>query len=424
MNKIASLLGTAALALGLASCSGGMHDAVADPYIPKAGSSVFLVGGLEKAYVAADQYISKDTASLSGQTVFEVELKDGQFSVAFSYQGADSWGGGSGEINIGILSNVDNGWSPDVRWGGVSPIGADKGAVDIEAGTTNITLSGMKSDNQYVLSGELYPAGGKLSLEDKGEFTIPVPNYLLLDGYFILGEMNEYKPDFEWLLMDGMKDAETGDVVYVYEFTPKRDSYSFGIAADSKWKTCYKNAAVKCDDVSTVGTRGTKLTKYVDNKDAEGNGGSDATITGLFKDLKTTLTVTTTEKGDVYVKVASGNDYDFAYEAGVLGDFDNAAGILFDGGSITLEYKDTMKEWGGGNGTCYYKVLKNLALSWDGGDLGGGAITGGTVPDGISIGEANGNAMIKGLQDGVTYKLTWTPNDDITRLTLDIEIIE
>lgn len=436
MRNIISFLVGSTFALCLASCSGGMHDASTDPY--KAGNvnasgegSVFLVGGLAAAYVDASQYKSKSTTVLSGQTVFEVALsKDGNIDFAFSYQGSDTWGGGTGEINFAILSDVDNGWSPNMRWGGVSgsPVKAG-GSADIEAGSTNITLSGMTSGHQYTLSGVLYAAGGVLSLEDKGEFTIPVPDYTLLDGYYVLFKSSDFKPTFEGLLADGVKNADEGTVTYTISFVPSADKDEFVIANNAKFSgTSYKGSvkgakkslSVRCDDPAS--SDGVALVKYVDKKsdDKDEKEGVNAPITHLLKDVETTITITTKTDGMVIVKVTSGDDTVNIANADIIFNGDNDFYDLTEGAFVFL-YNKGISNWGD-NDKFTFKVRPNKA--WDGTQIGFSNCIPGNIPDGVNLsgkddGNGGKNIVLSGLTDGTAYKLSFTPKG--LSLILDIE---
>lgn len=464
MRNIISFLVGSTFALCLASCSGGMHDASTDPY--RAGNvnasgegSVFLVGGLAATYVDGSQYKNKSTTLLSGQTVFEVTLsKEGNIDFSFSYQGSDTWGGGTGEINFAILSDVDNGWSPNMRWGGVSgsPVKAD-GSADIEAGSTNITLSGMTSGHQYKLSGVLYAAGGVLSLEDKGEFTIPVPDYTLLDGYFIRGVVAYYndegKVQRKWdvgdcgnfVLVNGAKSDE-GDVVYEVKWTPTiGDLNTEFLISDSKAKTLYKAFAKKKEEggkkvdveVPKLDIDGAELELSIADDEDNYSYGNIESKQNVLKGVEYTFRVRTTasnkdadgnETGKkVFVSVISGNDWDFFNETDAMGDFNNADGVPLSNGSFTIDYKNDMKAWGGGNGTCNFKI-RRIAGSWDYGDFGYGSIVNSPapiLPTGVEFKESWGNIQLTGLQNGTKYKFEFEPqSDDPEKLIMTVSVVE
>lgn len=434
MRNIISFLVGSTFALCLASCSGGMHDASTDPY--RAGNvnasgegSVFLVGGLAAAYVDASQYKAKSTTVLAGQTVFEVTLSnEGKIDFTFSYQGSDTWGGGTGEINFAILSDVDNGWSPNMRWGGVSgsPVKVD-GSADIEAGSTNITLSGMTSGHQYKLSGVLYAAGGVLSLEDKGEFTIPVPDYTLLDGYYVLFKSGDFKPTFEGLLTDGVKNAEEGTVTYTVSFVPEKDTDEFVIANNAKFSgTSYKGSvkgakkslSVRCDDPASPD--GVALVKYVDSKsdDKDEKEGDNAPITNLLKDVETTMTITTKTDGMVIVKVTSGNDFNLN-----LSEADIAFGTELDlvDNAVAFVWYKGVGNWAG-NENFSFKVRPNK--DWDADVVSANSFILGNTPDNVGLfikddGYGGQNTALSGLTEGTAYKLSFIPEGRNLMLTVE-----
>ena len=161
MKKLLSVFAAAAMLFGFASCSGDLHDVNQDPFA--ATKSVFLVGGIGDSVVDSSQYLSKGVPGL-GQNGYEVPLKDGKFSVEFTYTGADGWSAGAGKHAFTIMSNVDAGWDAAIaRWGnGKIEVGKD-GAIEISS--SNIILEGLEAGTKYTLKGSLTAAGGTISLE-------------------------------------------------------------------------------------------------------------------------------------------------------------------------------------------------------------------------------------------------------------------
>lgn len=457
MRNIISFLVGSTFALCLASCSGGMHDASTDPY--RAGNvnasgegSVFLVGGLAQAYVDESQYKSKSTTALAGQTVFEVALSsEGKIDFTFSYQGSDSWGGGAGEINFAILSDVDNGWSPNMRWGGVSgsPVKVG-GSADIEAGSTNITLSGMTSGHQYKLSGVLYAAGGLLSLEDKGEFTIPVPDYTLLDGYFIRGVVPYYEGDTlkrKWdvgdcgnfVLVNGAKSDE-GDVVYEVKWVATIGNLPVEfLISDSQAKTNYKVFAKNDQSLPLpkVDIDGAELEVVIaDDKDKENTYGNIESKQTLFENVEYTFRIRTTaskkEKDKdgneieigkkVFVSIISGNDFSLN-----LSEADIAFGSELElvNNAVAFVWYKGIGKWEG-NDNFAFKVRPNKA--WDDDVVGGDSIIIGNTPNDniqFSVMGNDRNAVLSGLTEGTAYKLSFTPEGRNLMLTVEeIEKVE
>lgn len=158
MKKILSVFAAAAMLLGLASCSGDLHDVNQDPFA--ATTSVFLVGGISDSVV--DSLTKVDV--LGDQKAYEVPLKDGKFSVEFTYTGADCWSAGAGKHAFAIMSNVDAGWDFAIaRWGNGKIEVGKEGAIEISS--SNIILEGLEAGTKYTLKGSLTAAGGTISLE-------------------------------------------------------------------------------------------------------------------------------------------------------------------------------------------------------------------------------------------------------------------
>ena len=163
MKKLLSVFAAAAMLFGFASCSGDLHDVNQDPFA--ATKSVFLVGGIGDSVVDSSQYLSKDVSGLGkDQKGYEVPLKDGKFSVEFTYTGADGWSAGAGKHAFTIMSNVDAGWNEAIaRWGNGKIEVGKEGAIEISS--SNIILEGLEAGTKYTLKGSLTAAGGTISLE-------------------------------------------------------------------------------------------------------------------------------------------------------------------------------------------------------------------------------------------------------------------
>ena len=161
MKKLLSVFAAAAMLFGFASCSGDLHDVNQDPFA--ATKSVFLVGGIGDSVVDSSQYLSIGVEGL-GQKGYEVPLKDGKFSVEFTYTGADGWSAGAGKHAFTIMSNVDAGWDAAIaRWGNGKIEVGKEGAIEISS--SNIILEGLEAGTKYTLKGSLTAAGGTISLE-------------------------------------------------------------------------------------------------------------------------------------------------------------------------------------------------------------------------------------------------------------------
>ena len=279
MKKILSVFAAAAMLFGFASCSGDLHDVNQDPFA--ATTSVFLVGGISDSVV--DSLTKVDV--LGDQKAYEVPLKDGKFSVEFTYTGADCWSAGAGKHAFTIMSNVDAGWDNAIaRWGnGKIEVGTE-GAIEISS--SNIILEGLEAGTKYTLKGSLTAAGGTISLE-KGLSGVSMDIINVKDGlmkdavsatakssgedyvytYFINAEKagsmsfvvrlgtNVWVPTSEANLANASYKVDAPsrfDTVanVEYPFTFKYDAWSFGYEMTLTYKTTDGSLDVKAEKLS------------------------------------------------------------------------------------------------------------------------------------------------------------------------------
>ena len=279
MKKILSVFAAAAMLFGFASCSGDLHDVNQDPFA--ATTSVFLVGGISDSVV--DSLTKKDV--LGDQKAYEVPLKDGKFSVEFTYTGADCWSAGAGKHAFAIMSNVDAGWDFAIaRWGNGKIEVGKEGAIEISS--SNIILEGLEAGTKYTLKGSLTAAGGTLSLE-KGLSGVSMDIINVKDGlmkdavsataktsgedyvytYFINAEKagsmsfvvrlgtNVWVPTSEANLANASYKVDAPsrfDTVanVEYPFTFKYDAWSFGYEMTLTYKTTDGSLDVKAEKLS------------------------------------------------------------------------------------------------------------------------------------------------------------------------------
>ena len=279
MKKLLSVFAAAAMLFGFASCSGDLHDVNQDPFA--ATTSVFLVGGISDSVV--DSLTKVDV--LGDQKAYEVPLKDGKFSVEFTYTGADCWSAGAGKHAFAIMSNVDAGWDFAIaRWGNGKIEVGKEGAIEISS--SNIILEGLEAGTKYTLKGSLTAAGGTISLE-KGLSGVSMDIINVKDGlmkdavsatakssgenyvytYFINAEKagsmsfvvrlgtNVWVPTSEANLANASYKVDAPsrfDTVanVEYPFTFKYDAWSFGYEMTLTYKTTDGSLDVKAEKLS------------------------------------------------------------------------------------------------------------------------------------------------------------------------------
>ena len=106
--------------------------------------------------------------------------------------------------------------------------------------------------------------------------------------------------------------------------------------------------------------------------------------------------------------VYADRDYDKLPVGDVVGDMNGDGIVLAEmagvpGGykTASFTYANDMTAWGGGNGTCNFKIRK-VAGDWGGGDYGSTSVAADKLPDGVELG-GEGNITITGLVAGKSY---------------------
>lgn len=128
--------------------------------------TVFLIGGISDSIADETKYKyygNLDDYGMPSQKGYEVPLNDGTFSFEFIYTGNDWWNAGTGNQEFTIMSNIDNGWAPISRWGGVNLSVGE--TVRLPLSSVNIALKKLEAGTKYILKGTLTAGGGSLYLE-------------------------------------------------------------------------------------------------------------------------------------------------------------------------------------------------------------------------------------------------------------------
>ena len=105
--------------------------------------------------------------------------------------------------------------------------------------------------------------------------------------------------------------------------------------------------------------------------------------------------------------VYADRDFEPLQVGDVVGDM-NGDGILLEGiagvpggyKTASFTYSNSMAAWGGGNGTCNFKIRK-IAGEWSG-DYGPSSVKAGSLPAGVALG-GDGNITLTGLVEGKSY---------------------
>ena len=152
------------------------------------GDYVYIVGGITFSTLESGATKNDDTSDADDyidffKTAWEVPVSNGAFSFEFTYNGNDGWGGKYGEHAFTIMSNLNNGWYPEFRWGGISVSAGNEetlfGSI-FPSGNDNIKINHLVEGTKYKVSGTLRQFDGTLSVTTDEE--IPPDMNLFFDG--------------------------------------------------------------------------------------------------------------------------------------------------------------------------------------------------------------------------------------------------
>lgn len=324
MKKVLSFLVAGALALGLIGCSGDMHNDVDPATIPAsialAGAPRLSAGGV----AGAMQGWSVDTITWT--------TKDDD-NCKYTYDFVAN----AEEIEWKVVSKKGN-WNSGAYGGGADTVtDANVGKTvtltydNATGGNKNVKTSGLKVNKVYTITLE-YNKGNYDCTVTASDKEKPVPFYLN-DAYFFLGDYNNWdEHNVANMFTQYSLDEQSGDVIYKVVVEATQDGTQFGIPALTgieTWATAYKNAEV------TVDGGWTKLTKYVDGKDADDKTGNNATVKGMTAGSKYNVYLKTTEKKEVFVKIDVVPAFNYIAGIAVVGldatNFADGTKVLFNG---------------------------------------------------------------------------------------------
>lgn len=132
------------------------------PNEPYTGDYVYIVGGITES--ALESGGTAIDCNLSGNdSVWKIPVSNGAFSFEFTYAGNDMWGGNYGEHIFAILSNIDNGWECDFRWGDAVVSAGSEGVLSATR-LSNIIIRKLVQGARYTVSGKVQHYAGTLSV--------------------------------------------------------------------------------------------------------------------------------------------------------------------------------------------------------------------------------------------------------------------
>lgn len=324
MKKVLSFLVAGALALGLIGCSGDMHNDVDPATIPAsialASAPRLGAGGVAGAMqgwsVDTITWTTKDDDNCKYTYDFVAKAEEIEWKVV-SVKGnwnSGAYGGGADTVtdaNVGktVTLTYDN----------------------ATGGNKNVKTSGLKVNKVYTITLE-YNKGNYDCTVTASDKEKPVPFYLD-DAYFFLGDYNKWdEHNVANMFTQYSLDEQSGDVIYKVVVEATQNGTQFVIPALTgieKWVTAYKNAEV------TVDGGWTKLTKYVDGKDADDKTGKNATVKGMTAGSKYNVYLKTTEKKEVFVKIDVVPAFNYIAGIAVVGldatNFADGTKVLFNG---------------------------------------------------------------------------------------------
>lgn len=248
MKKIFSIFASSVLALSMfVSCSGDLHNDM-DP------AKVALIMGETKTILddagiigTINDWKNKDGVDAQGDALTKVD--DTTYTYTFIAEEETE--------QFSIQEDREAKWSKP-RWCGALKKDEDN-AVKIEPkGEAAMIYSTDPDPSHFKLSKLTVGTAYKITItivdEDKKSLkasvavdgdapaaNTPVPFYL--DAMFVIGDMNDWKVEYNNLLKAPVLDKKTGELTYAYDFKATKDSHSFGIASgEGSWKTKYTGA--------------------------------------------------------------------------------------------------------------------------------------------------------------------------------------
>ena len=168
MKKILTIFATAAMFLGLASCSGDMHNDVSPEIQALFGSSQSLAGYFLVGDIQSKAWNENDNSLVLSAT----SGASGSYETLVNALGS--------EANFAILPTVGT-WNGQIGGDKITsdklPSGITYEDTDNGKGGRNATLKGLSKGNVYKLVFDTSSGSIKLSVTEQ-----KTPNYFLLDG--------------------------------------------------------------------------------------------------------------------------------------------------------------------------------------------------------------------------------------------------
>ena len=278
MKKILTIFATAAMFLGLASCSGDMHNDVSPEIQALFGSSQSLAGYFLVGDIQSKAWNENDNSLVLSAT----SGASGSYETLVNALGS--------EANFAILPTVGT-WNGQIGGDKITsdklPSGITYEDTDNGNGGRNATLKGLSKGNVYKLVFDTSSGSIKLSVTEQ-----KTPNYFLLDGYFIRGIGNDFNTlNADNLLCNPAKDPSTGDCTYKLSFTATATEEKLTIARKD-WNA--GRFGLSADTKFTVDSDEVKLTEKLEK---------NAIVTGLTSGNIYNIFVKTTVDGTVTLKV-------------------------------------------------------------------------------------------------------------------------
>ncbi|MDE7382686.1 MAG: hypothetical protein K2M99_02235, partial [Treponemataceae bacterium] len=374
------------------------------PNEPYAGDYVYIVGGITESTLESDEVTVKDATSIYA-TAWEVPVSNGAFSFEFTYNGNDGWGDKYGEHAFTIMSDLDNGWNPEFRWGNaVVSVGSEETLLTYSSydNVENIEINHLAEGVKYKASGTLSSLGGTLSVTTKGK---------------ILPDMN--------LVFDGQESVQmtqTSASKFEYDIptSPSAETIQFCVNYGDKWWGEQYQLTVRKEIELSV-----SKTKPASNMTFNCEANAKYTIYIVYDDTTEKLSVTVTGGRFVNTAAVCGSFEESGWNPCWLKPIDEKTGY-FDFVAVdtteeeNLEYEFKIQEEAGIWDKQYNGSLSNTIVA-----VGKNETPTPVQLTYVTTAYFDGNAKITGCVPGITYRMTVTVVDaDNHIITVTVQALE
>lgn len=239
MKKIFSIFASSVLALSMfVSCSGDLHNDM-DP------AKVALIMGETKT-ILDEADICGTIEGWTGSALTKVDATT--YTYTFT---------ASAEDEQFSIREVAGSWTAGNRWCGalkkdednavkIEPKGEAAMVYSTDPDPSHFKLTKLKVGTAYKITITIVDADKKslkASVNVDGDAPAAGPAPFYLDAMFVIGDMNNWKVEYNNLLKAPVLDKKTGELTYAYDFKATKSSHSFGIASgEGSWKTKYTGA--------------------------------------------------------------------------------------------------------------------------------------------------------------------------------------